>query len=83
MSLSIDVNVAPCNTPPNYTYNIVMDISYKAVNQLETWDDASAACATEGATLIEYYTVADHQVLIDMFSKHKPLKGIQKHKIVS
>ena len=53
-----------------------MDISYKAVNQLETWDDASAACATEGATLIEYYTVADHQVLIDMFSKHKPLKGI-------
>ena len=44
-------------------------ISYKAVNQLETWDDASAACATENATHIKHYTVADHQVLIDMFSE--------------
>ena len=59
-----------------------MDKSYKAVNQLETWDDASAACATENAILIEHYTVIDHQVLIDMFSKYKPLKGIYVYNCV-
>ena len=43
---------------------------YKAVlNPKETWEDASDACTSEGATLIEHRNAAEHQVLEEMFGK--------------
>ena len=59
-----------CNSPSDYTYNNVTGIYYKAVlNPKETWEDASDACTSEGATLIEHRKAAEHQVLEEMFGK--------------
>ena len=59
-----------CNSPSDYTYNNVTGIYYKAVKKpKEFWGDASNACSTEGATLIEHRKAAEHQVLKEMFSK--------------
>ena len=65
-----DDSTTNCNSPADYTYNNVTGIYYKAVkNPKELWGDASNACSTEGATLIEHRNAAEHQVLEEMFSK--------------
>ena len=57
-------------SPSDYTYNNVTGIYYKAVtNNKKSWDDASGACITEEATLIEHRNEEEHQVLKEMFSK--------------
>ena len=42
---------------------------YKAVLNQQFWENASDACTSEGATLIEHRNEAQHQVLEELFSK--------------
>ena len=64
-----------CNSPSDYTYNNVTEKYYKVVTNQEFWNDASDACTTEGATLIEHRNVAEHQVLEQMFGKQASKHG--------
>ena len=65
-----EINSSSCESPANYTYNSITYKHYRPVNQKEKFADAQADCTKDGATLIEYRTAAEHQVLDDMFGKY-------------
>ena len=57
------------NPPPNYTYNNATGKFYKGVNIRKNWTQASDACTSEGANLIEFRNLIELQVLEDMWGK--------------
>ena len=63
------MNIVPCELPRDYVYNSVTDKSYKAVNETRGRNQAQDLCDQDGATLIEHRTVAEHEVLDEMFGK--------------
>ena len=55
--------------PVGYTYNSATKKYYKPFKESKNWEGAQSQCNSDGATLIESRTKAEHEVLRWMYGK--------------
>ena len=55
--------------PMGYTYNAATTKYYKPFKESKTWEGAQLQCNSDGATLIESRTKAEHEVLRWMYGE--------------